>query len=144
MFLVVFIVDKELSGKVLEDAPRYRAGDVIEALPDSHRFSKKELANPNWRIIYVPGPVSAEGKSLMAREPKRAFEHNHVEQRRGVRLDIDILDAAYGGKLLATRTASQFQQADLSVSVSDLRAAMKVKPPLIDPRFVGPRQTVIG
>jgi hypothetical protein len=38
-----------------KDCMCYKAGDIIEVMPDGWNWGTQELLNPNWRIIKFPG-----------------------------------------------------------------------------------------
>ena len=57
MLLVVWITDKPIAPSdqgTLVDTSNYKAGDVIDILPDGWAFSQAEMNNPSWRIIGSP------------------------------------------------------------------------------------------
>lgn len=51
------------------DQNHYETGDVIVVMPDDHRWSDFELANPDWRFVDFPG------------EPVAKFLHLVVDAR---------------------------------------------------------------
>lgn len=143
MELLVRIVDKPKSGDAVVDAQRTTAGDVIAAKPDGHFWGREEVANPEWRIIRVPGMGEAEADALLSGELPRAFAPNRMLRKRGVKLDVSQLDALAGGAIMAERSATQRGVAAV-VTREQIVACRSVKTPLSDPNIVGPRKAVIG
>ena len=67
---------------------RTHRGDIVEALPDSHKFSKAELTNQDWRIFKIPGYTVSEAQTLarpeMPTNPKEKFKWKRLRY-----LDLD-------------------------------------------------------
>lgn len=71
-------------------------GDVIEVLPDTHRFTPTELANQDWRFIRVPLlPIEADAIKAPDIDPvtKRA---RHM---RAQRVPLSLLERVNAGEI---------------------------------------------
>lgn len=143
MELLVRVVSKPKSGNTTLDAGRTEAGDVIVFAPDGHIWGRKEVSNPEWRIVRVPGLDRVRAEALTASEVPTAMGGNRLLRKRQMRLDVEALDAATNGALLADRTATP-RGVDCVILQSDFIEAMELKSPLRDPRFIGPRKAVVG
>lgn len=54
-----------LSGDAKADRERLKAEDVVVIMPDGHPWTQRELTNPDWRIIRVPGLSEEVAKSMI-------------------------------------------------------------------------------
>lgn len=54
--IVVQAHDKNNPDSIELDARNYKAGDVIVVLPEDHKFTERELTNPDWRIYLTDAP----------------------------------------------------------------------------------------
>lgn len=89
--LLVRVVDKVNPNDPLADLQCHKAGDVIVAVDDGHQWGRAEVANPEWRIVRVPGASIADVSGLLAEEPQVQGLPEAVRARRGFRLDLDAL-----------------------------------------------------
>lgn len=144
MELIIFIEDKEKTGDVVVDAKRWSAGDVIAAMPDDHPWSRKEMENPAWRILRVPGMTQAQATALCATEISRSLQPIWLLRFRQISIDITSLDAMEGGTILLPRTGDVSRRHDVVVQLENLMACQSLKSPISDPRIIGPVRGVIG
>ncbi len=142
MELLIRITDKPRSGKIAVDAQRTSAGDVIACAADGHIWGKREVSNPDWRIVRVPGLSRDIAVSLVAVELPVAFGANRLLRKRQLRIDLEQLELLEPG-ILAERSATA-RTVDAVVTRANLRACLLLKPSLTDPRLIGPRRGVIG
>lgn len=143
MELLIRIIDKPRSGDVALDSGRTTAGDVIAVKPDGHIWGTMEVANPEWRIVRIPGLPQAEADALEAPELPESFVPNRLLRKRQFTIDIEQLDILAGGELLAERKATP-KGVDCVISREMLQACRSLKPKLTDPRIIGPRSRSIG
>lgn len=82
------------------DAKCYKAGDVIEVLPETWGARKvgddggpktAEVTNPEWRILYLPNIEEEKMRSFLAPETPDgiADDHDRMVQRRAFRLNVE-------------------------------------------------------
>lgn len=92
--LLVRVVDKTNPDPVF-DAKLSKRGDVIAVCPDGWKWGVEEIANPDWRIISVPGVDPDDFSGLLAAEPEtNPNEPSRMLQFRAFRLDLDHDDLA--------------------------------------------------
>jgi hypothetical protein len=84
--LLVRVVDK-VPGDDFRSAMFTKAGDVIYVAEDQHVWGTEEIANPEWRIIRMPG-VSAASMSDMMREHENPRRKGHTLAKRRVTFDL--------------------------------------------------------
>lgn len=97
--MLVRVVDKRLPLDQGADVTLSKRGDVIVVVPDGWKWSKGELANPDWRILKWPHVSIDEASVLMSPEiahakPLSASISNMPRlllQHRGFRLDLNKL-----------------------------------------------------
>lgn len=114
--LLVRVFDKTNSDCPYLDAQCHKRGDVIAVNEDGHLWGKEELANPDWRIIKVPGVRRSDATGFLARE-----------------LDDD---PSKPSRVLQARAFSY----DLSARPTDLASLLSAqirKPKLQDPNVIG-------
>lgn len=141
MELLVRVTDKVHPDPV-RSAKLTKRGDVIAWHPDGADWGAREIDNPEWRILSVPGLTEAEADGLVAAEPGRNVGAASPPARlRHVRLDLDRLDRLEGGKIRAPRTATAV---DCVVGLEHVRAVRELKPPVFDAGVIGHRDNVIG
>jgi hypothetical protein len=87
--LLVRVVDR-VGANVYQDAKLTKRGDVIAVCPDGWPWGTTELANPEWRIVRVPG-VAPEALAYLTAEEIESAETkgSRVLQRRAFKFDVD-------------------------------------------------------
>ncbi len=120
--LLVRIVDKPLSGDPAVDCHRTRRGDVIDVRVDGAGWTPREMTNPDWVILSVPGMSLEEGQSLTVGEPRGP--QTPLARRLMFRLDLDALSVVTGG-------------VRYEVPVGRLRGVRSRKPAAVDPNVIG-------
>lgn len=99
--LLVRVVDK-VNPDFYKNIQCTKRGDVILVQPDGWTWGKKELSNPDWRILALPGVDPADLSGLLARElptdPKTDPKTwPKTLQRRAFKLDLDHQDVTDAG-----------------------------------------------
>lgn len=141
--LVFFVRDRANPDDVFKDARLYKAGDVIESLPDRWNFGSQDLANPDWRILFVPDMTVEEGHQFTGQEFNVSSKNpTDMLRRRRVRIDL----AALGATSLAEWLADDSRKEPIaSIDAATLMGAKRIKEPITDPRIIGELATdVIG
>jgi hypothetical protein len=94
--LVIQMVDRVNPSSAKLDAGCLKRGDVIDICADGWEWSERELTNPNWRIIKLPGiPVET---LLDLLEAQLAADRTFVRKRSRY-LDIDSLPSNIKNKI---------------------------------------------
>jgi hypothetical protein len=137
MQLVIRIVDKPPTGDKAKDALRHGAGDVIDILPDDHRFSKQELSYPEWRIVSVPGMTKDEAAALLAAGIDGS---GNLTRKRQVRVDLGKLAEEAAVDLKAERLPGKenLPAADFTIDKASVLTAAQIKPATVE--VIGPAE----
>lgn len=53
--VLIRVYDKVNAGDAVLDRQASKAGDIIAVQPDDWGWTAKELANPDWRVVKLPG-----------------------------------------------------------------------------------------
>ncbi len=88
--LLVRVVDKVNRDSIYLDVACTKRGDVIAICVDGWQWGKEELANPDWRIVRLPGVDPEDLSGLLA--PERDVDPKNPSktlQRRAFKLDLD-------------------------------------------------------
>lgn len=140
MELLVRIRNKT-SPDVYQNCRLTKRGDVIAVRPDGHPWGKRELSNPDWRIIRVPISL-AEAGALIDKEPGNP-RTNRMLQRRSFYLNVDWSELPAGVKswiLDDTR-----QEPIRQFTAAAIRSIVAQRTALTDPNVLGPQnENVIG
>ncbi len=124
--LVLQLVDKPLTGDLALDSQRLRRGDVIAALSDGHLWTPRELTNPDWLILKVPGMSVEEGEAHTVGEPDdRTGRRFRWKRFFHLNLGDDV-------RFVFPRTA-----AVVSMTKTKVRKLKKRKRPHPDPNVIG-------
>lgn len=145
MELLVRIKDKPLSGDLLLDSLRTMRGDVIHVAPDGHQWGKKEIDNPEWRIIKCPDMGKAEAEALLAREPGDPLKNKYLRKRL-FRLDLDALEKTLADQLVYdpnVAVATRGGIAKVEATRASLAAVKIAKEKIPDPDVIGPADDVV-
>lgn len=136
--IVVFIRDKTNPDDVYKDARLYKAGDVIEVVPDKWNWGREDLANPDWRIVSIPDLGEEEARQFLGPELNvSAVGPAKMLRRRAFKLDLSILPADF--------LADDARKLSLELTRLDVLGAKTAKPALTDPAVIGdPATDVIG
>lgn len=140
MELLIRIRDK-VGTDVYRDCKLTKRGDVIDIRPDGHPWGRRELANPDWRIVRVP--ISAnEAHALLAPEPGNRLT-NRMLRKRLFRLDVD--NASLPNNIKNWLRDDSRATPILDVAATRVRGIVQEKTPLSDPAVLGPlNENVIG
>ncbi len=80
------------------DAKQTKRGDVICVQPDGWPWGTKELANPDWIILLVPGVSPEDLSGLLAAEPEtNPAQPSRMLQPRAFKLDLDHSEITKAG-----------------------------------------------
>lgn len=95
--LLVRVVDK-VGADIYQDAQLTKRGDVIAVCEDGAPWGTEDLANPEWRIVRVPGVAAERFMGLLTPElPIDPEQPSRTLQRRAFRLDLDHRDVDAAG-----------------------------------------------
>lgn len=142
--LLVRVVDKINEADFYKDCQCTKRGDVITIQEDGWAWGKKELSNPDWRIIKFPGVPASEMSAFLQPElaPDPANPPKTL-QRRAFKFDVDhpslpaaIKNAIADDKVETVTAPAQTRATDFKV----------LKPKIEDKHVIGEEdeQTVIG
>lgn len=129
--LLVRVVDKINSDFYL-NCQCTKRGDVIVAQEDGWKWGKEELANPDWRIISMPGvPVNDVAGLLTPELPTDPKVTSRTLQRRAFKFNLnaitaDLTDASRATSIIAA-----------PVAASDVASLIVAKPVIQDPTIIG-------
>jgi len=133
--LLVRTEDKPKTGNPYIDRHRSGRGCVIAIQPDGWKWSKAELANPQWRVVQLPGIPVEKLTQLTAPDlgylDPEAEKQSKVLRRYTTAFDMAELDA-----LLVHPTKKE----DLKTEAKALpliQAVAKALPVLVDPAVIG-------
>ncbi len=128
--LLVRVVDKINHDDPYLDAKCLKAGDVVVVCPDGWVWGREELANPEWRIVRVPGLTVEQCAGFLSEEPETdPTNPNPMRQRRGFRLEIE--HGRFDQVRIETRKQRRMHR--LNLSLGELMAHKVAKPKLDDP-----------
>ena len=133
--LLCRVVDKIGSNSYL-DSKCTKRGDIIVVQENGWAWGSEELSNPHWRIVQAPNiSVSAATAFLGPELPVDPLNPSLVLQRRGFKLDIALLPAAWAAWVADN---SRAQPTKLFSGTAAQVLALKVqKAALVDPNIVG-------
>lgn len=143
--LLVRVVDKTNPDPLL-DCKLTKRGMVIAVQPDGWQWGFEELANPDWRIIRVPGVDPSQFGGLLAPEPEIDPQNpSRVLQRRAFRLNLDDsrLDDAGFRTDLSDFAQITITQADALVTVNGRQALEVAKLSALNKSRVGALATTL-
>lgn len=128
MELLVRVKDK-IGSDVYHDVKLTKRGHVIVVKPDGHDWGARELDNPDWRIIRIPGISEAEATAMLAEEP--GLDTNRMKQRRAFKLDLD--NGVFKNTHKNFIDDDSRQTRHVEINISDLRQLKKQLKPVKDP-----------
>lgn len=125
--LLIHASGQELTGSVYIDRHRWQPGDVVVINEDGHKWGKKEVDGPLFRIVKLPGVPREKLLQLLSPDlgylDAEAEKASRVLRRRAYKVDIAEIEAV---------------AADTKPGLED-RALAKVreKSALVDPAVIG-------
>lgn len=149
MQLLVRVVDKINQDPVLNEQLT-KKGDVIAFKEDGKEWGIMELKNPEWRIIHVPNMTLEQAIALTDNEVKDGSIEGQILRKRGMKLDLDKIDALEEQKILATKNVSRktnvkTDAVDAQVRLSSVLSNMITKEPISsNDKIIGKSDVVIG
>lgn len=142
--LLVFVRDKVNPDDKFKDARLYKAGDVVVVVPDGWNWGLRELDNPDWRIVKMPG-VDPEAQAVKALTDVEfnigSRDVKNVLRRRSVKLDLASISEPGFAEYLAD---DKRQQASFTLASAKVLAAVALKPAIRDAEVIGDALDVIG
>jgi hypothetical protein len=144
MAQLLFTVASMTSPDIYKDVGLHKRGDVIAVMPDKHVWSAKELSNPDWRIVHIPGvPVAVFEDLLMQETPNGPGTLHLTRQLRGRRLDVSDISIPAGVRdWLTDDTRAEPVRTIAARAIID--AINKAVDPVPDPAELGGSAHVIG
>lgn len=134
--LLVRVVDKTNPDDPYLDAQLTKRGDVICIQPDGWPWGREELANPDWRIIKLPGIAAESLAAFTAPEVDNdPANPSRVLQRRAFRLDLDHAVLADAASVMADGERKQPAKAMALTAAQIIRARVR-KPARVDPNVL--------
>jgi len=121
--LLVRVVDKVNAKDPDKDARCLKRGDVVVICEDGHQWSKRELANPSWRVIKLPGTNRREVQHLMYQE---VGADRRVGMSRAFKVDVDHI---------SIRSQVESAKEPVALQKAALDAVVVLKPGITDPRL---------
>lgn len=95
--VVIAVSNQPLTGDPYKDRHRWERGCVLEIMPDGHQWSERELNNPKWRIIKLPGIAPRLLSQFIASDlgygSEEAEKLNPVLRRWAAKIDFDAVEA---------------------------------------------------
>lgn len=146
--IAVVVVDT-ISSDFYQDCMCYKAGDIIEVLPDGWSWGVEDLRNPNWRILKFPGvPVTAFTQFTTPQIPTDPKNPSKTLLRRAVRFVYSALDSTNWAsshpagvvtfKNFIADSTRQTQTLTVPTALTQELATMTfVKPLVADPTIIG-------
>lgn len=133
MELLIRVVDRPTEKGIAREKQLQR-GDVVAAMPDGHKWSRRERENPHWRILALPGLTKAEADALLA--PENAIDgQRELLQKRRQTLDIDAFPTRIKTALTDASRAVAVQEVTSPTELTAVRAAAKLRQiaePIVD------------
>lgn len=135
---------------------RYKAGDVIDVLPDGWKWGKEELSNPKWRILKFPGiPVEAFSQFLTPQLPSDPKNPSKTLLKRAVSFNYSALPttpSVAANAVMAAKVDPYMRDAarktstmTVPLAASDIATVSVFKALVPDPTVIGVSQgNVIG
>lgn len=71
------------------NAQLFKRGDVICWKPSGHKWSQRELTNPNWRILRITGVSLSQARFLVSKDTPQEVGQV-IKRRRSVKIDLDF------------------------------------------------------
>lgn len=85
--LLLRVVDKFNPHCAIKNRKLTKRGDVIHVAPDGWGWGKEEIANPEWRIVKLPGIDPSVFADLL--EPAVTEVNKHVVHKRRKFINLD-------------------------------------------------------
>lgn len=139
--LLVRVVDK-INDDFYKNCECTKRGDVIVGKEDGWAWGKEELANPDWRIVALPGVPLSHVMALLQYELQVDPNHrSRTTQKRAFKLDLDALVApasrgnTHASAMADAKRVTPVVQIDLSPE--EITPLILAKPAIHDPAIIG-------
>lgn len=108
--ILLRIVDKATTSNATLDRQTSKAWDVVTVQADGWPWSATELANPEWRVIQLPGVSDALLLDLL--EPERSLDGLTLIRKRKKYVNIPALPTKIKNKIISGPSPVRFNTTD--------------------------------